>query len=253
MVLHMSKVLVVGATGATGKHVVQMLLDNNLSVKVICRSKQKLTGLLKEDQDYGDRLSVTETPFFDLTDAQLEEQTQDCQAVVCCLGHTLDLWGIWGPPRDLVTQFTRRLTMSMPESCKYILMGSNGVSHPDGTTDPERPLMERIVLTMVRYMIPPHADNEAAVAFLYENEDIEWCVVRPTDHLIDAEESEYELSESQTGPLFGYKKATRANVAHFMVELVMSHEKWDVYNHKLPIICDKQKPVHTDEIQEETK
>jgi nucleoside-diphosphate-sugar epimerase len=244
--LHMSKVLVVGATGATGKHVVQMLLDKNLSVKVICRSKEKLMGLLKEDQDYGDRLSVIEAPVLDLTDAQLEEQTQDCQAVVSCLGHTLSLRGIWGAPRGLVTQATRRLTKSIPDSCKFVLMGSNGVSHPDGTTDPERPLGERIVLTIVRYMIPPHADNVSAVAYLYEHGDIEWCVVRPAD-LIDAQVSEYELSESQTGPLFGDKKATRANVAHFMVELVTSQEKWDLYNHKMPILCDKQKPAPTEE------
>lgn len=209
-------------------------------------------GLLKADQDYGDRLSVTETPVLHLTDAQLEEQTQDCEAVVCCLGHTLDLRGIWGAPRDLVTQATRRLTTSMPDSCKYILMGSNGVSHPDGKTDPERPRMERIVLTIVRYMIPPHADNESAVAYLYEHEDIEWCVVRPTDYLIEAEVSEYGLSESQTGPLFGYKKATRANVAHFMVELITSQDKWDIYNHKMPILCDKEKPAPT-EMQEETE
>jgi nucleoside-diphosphate-sugar epimerase len=250
--LHMSKVLVVGATGATGKHVVQMLLDNkNLSVKVICRSKEKLMELLKEDQDYyEDRLSVTEAPVLDLSDAQLKEQTQDCQAVVSCLGHNLDFSGIWGAPRDLVTQATQRLTTSMPDSCKFILMGSNGVSHPDGTTDPERPLMERVVLTIVRYMIPPHADNESASAYLYEHQDIEWCVARPTD-LIDADEvSDYELSDSQTGPLFGDKTATRANVAHFMVELVTKQEKWDVYNHKMPILWDKERPAPT-EIQEE--
>jgi nucleoside-diphosphate-sugar epimerase len=269
--LHLSKVLVVGATGATGKHVVQMLLDKNLSVKVICRSKEKLMGLLllKEDQDYyGDRLSVTEAPVLDLTDAQLKEHTQDCQAVVSCLGHTMDLWGIWGAPRDLVTQATRRLTTNMPVSCKYILMSGSaeGVSHPDGTTDPQRPLMERAVLTMVRYMIPPHADMESAVAYLYDaprhRQDIEWCVVRPAD-LIDndndnnnnnAQVSEYEISESQTGPLFGDKKATRANIAHFMVELVTSQEKWSFYNHKMPIICDKQQnPAPTTEMQEGTK
>ncbi len=77
----MLKVLVVGATGATGKPVVQMLLDKGQKVHVIARSKENMLGSLKE-QDYGDRLTITEASLLDLKDAEMSEKTKDCQAIV---------------------------------------------------------------------------------------------------------------------------------------------------------------------------
>jgi uncharacterized protein YbjT (DUF2867 family) len=77
----MPKVLVVGATGATGKHVVQMLLDKGQNVHVIARSKENMLGLLKK-QDYGDRLTITEASLLDLKDEEISEKTKDCKAIV---------------------------------------------------------------------------------------------------------------------------------------------------------------------------
>jgi nucleoside-diphosphate-sugar epimerase len=239
----MSKVLVVGATGATGKHVVQILLDKGQNVHVIARSKEKMLGLLKE-QDYGDRLTITEGSLLDLKDEEISEKTKDCQAIVSCLGHNMTVSGLWGHPRKLVTDAATRLTTAMPKNkgCKFILMGSDGVSHPDNTTDKRRGLMERSMLFLLRYLIPPHADNEGAALFLYENRELfEWSVVRPTD-FIDADEvSEYDIFEQQQGSLFGSGVATRANVADFMVKLIMEEETWGKYKHKMPILYDKKK------------
>ena len=75
------KVLVVGATGNTGKHVVQMLLDKGESVTVIARSKEKMLGLLKKE-DYGDKLTVVEASILDLTDEEMTKHTKGCQAIV---------------------------------------------------------------------------------------------------------------------------------------------------------------------------
>lgn len=237
----MSKVLVVGATGATGKHVVQMLLDKGQNVHVIARSKEKMLGLLKE-QDYGDHLTITEGSLLDLKDEEISEKTKDCQAIISCLGHNMTFSGLWGRPHKLVTEAAKRLTTAMPKKdCKFILMGSDGVSNPDNTTDKPRPLMERSILFLLRYLIPPHADNEAAALFLHENRELfEWSVVRPTD-LIDAEVSEYDIFEQQQGSLFGSGTATRANVADFMANLVMEEETWGKYKHKMPILYDKKK------------
>ena len=77
-------VLVVGATGATGQHVVQMLLDKGETVRVIARSKEKMLGLLKE-KDYGDKLIVKEASLLDLSDDELVQQTKDCKAIVRCV------------------------------------------------------------------------------------------------------------------------------------------------------------------------
>ena len=58
----MHKVLVVGSTGATGKHVVKMLLDRgDTEVTAITRSEDKLMGLLKNGEEKSmDNLTVVE-------------------------------------------------------------------------------------------------------------------------------------------------------------------------------------------------
>ena len=75
------RVLVVGATGATGKHVVQMLLDQGQTVVAVARSEEKMKSLLRQE-DYGDKLIVRELSLSDLTPQQFQELTQGCDAVV---------------------------------------------------------------------------------------------------------------------------------------------------------------------------
>jgi uncharacterized protein YbjT (DUF2867 family) len=79
--------LVVGATGATGRHVVQMLLDKGQNVRALVRSKESMERLLTGD--FGDRLEITEASFLDLDETVLQELTKGCDAVVsCCRSHT---------------------------------------------------------------------------------------------------------------------------------------------------------------------
>jgi len=75
------KVLVVGATGRTGKHVVQMLLNQGHSVVAVARSEEKMMSLLVQ-KEYGSNLIIKELSLPDLTSQDCQELTQDCDAVV---------------------------------------------------------------------------------------------------------------------------------------------------------------------------
>jgi nucleoside-diphosphate-sugar epimerase len=79
------KVLVVGATGATGKHVVQFLLDKGHNVVAVARSEEKMRSLLKQ-QDYGNNLTVKELSISDVEPSEMRELTKGCDAVVRCVG-----------------------------------------------------------------------------------------------------------------------------------------------------------------------
>jgi nucleoside-diphosphate-sugar epimerase len=239
---------VVGATGATGKHVVQFLLDQGQTVKVVARSKERMISLLSNDETYyGTGLQITEASILELSDQELQELVEDCDAVVSCLGHNLTISGIWGKnTRRLVTDSVRRLTEAMPKdsSKKFVLMGSDGVAAPN---DNRRGWLERSVLWLLRYLVPPHADNEQAAAYLAENHKtsttIEWVVVRPTD-LKEAEVSKFQLYDKPPGSLFGSGIATKANVAQFMVELVLNKDnQWEQYKYQMPVLHDV--PVET--------
>ncbi|CAB9523721.1 expressed unknown protein [Seminavis robusta] len=252
--------LVVGATGATGKWVVKMLLDQGNHVKVIARSKDRMLSVLQElDSDdtkktSTDHLTVTEASLLDLSDEEIQEQVKDCDAVVSCLGHTVDFKGLWGHPRKLVTEAVQRLTTAIAKSdnkkAKFLLMGSDGVSNPNGQDDP-RTRGERTVLFLLRHLIPPHADNEAAAAYLHSSlgtsGGVEWCVVRPTDLINGPPTGDYTLYDKPPGGLFGAGVALRSNVAHAMVALITNPEKWAQYKFQMPSLYDNTKKA------EETK
>lgn len=137
---------------------------------------------------------------------------------------------------------TKALTSAMPKDCRFILMGSEGVQNPDMKTDPIRPFSERCLISLFRWLLPPHSDNEQAALYLYQNrDDVDWSVVRPTD-LINGDVTEYDVFECHHGSLFGSGVATRANVAHFMVRLVVEPETWLKYKHCMPTLYDKPKP-----------
>ena len=228
--------LVVGATGATGRHVVQMLLDKGQKVRAIVRSKERMERLLVGD--FGDRLEITEASLLVLDDTVLQELTKGCDAVVSCLGHTPDFKGRWGHPRKLGTEAGVRLTTAIgTQNTKFILMGSNGVANPNGNAD-TRPFSERLVLTLLRWMIPPVADNEQAALYLHnlgKETSVEWCIVRP-DNLIDGEVSKYRLLVKPRFGLFGPGQSTRANVAHSMVELILNDEEWETWKYQMPVL-----------------
>lgn len=253
-----SSVLVIGATGATGRHVVKQLLDQGgVEVKVVVRSKERMHDALRnitasDSKGFDEKLLVVkEASLLDLSDEEILQQVANVDAVVSCLGHNLDLKGIFGHPRRLVTDAARRLTTAMaksdaPGKKKFVMMGSDGVSNPAGTDD-KRSFVERTVLWLLRHLIPPHADNEEAAAYLYHelkpNSDgaskVEWVVVRPTD-LVDKDEvSKYVLHDKPQGSLFGSGTASRINVAKTMVDMLSPDEKlWNKYRFTMPVMYD---------------
>lgn len=141
-----------------------------------------------------------------------------------------------------VSSVTKSLCESLPnKGCRFIMMGSNGVANPN-SSDPKRAFSERCFLFLLRWLVPPHADNEMAANYLHNHRDqMDWSVVRPVD-LIDADVSEYDILDTSEGSLFGSGVATRANVADFMVRLVLEDETWKKYKHAMPVIKDKPKP-----------
>ena len=93
-------ILVVGASGATGKQVVEQLLSQNHKVKIIVRLPEKLPESWKNN----DALEIISASILELNDKALSEYVLDCHSIVSCLGHNLTWNGIYGQPRRLVTE-----------------------------------------------------------------------------------------------------------------------------------------------------
>jgi nucleoside-diphosphate-sugar epimerase len=235
-------VLLVGGTGRTGGRVLQQLLDRGVAVRAIVRSPARLPPGAAGHPG----LATIVADLQSLTDEALRRQLSGCDAVVSCLGHTLSLPGVFGPPRDLVTGATRRLCRAVealrpPRPVKLVLMSSVSVNRPGGL-DSRRGALERAFLWMLRGVLPPARDNQRAADLLLEeigpdNAFLEWVAVRP-DSLLEGEASAYRAHEGLVDSLFSPGRTNMANVAHFMCELVTNSEAWAAWRGKQPVLVN---------------
>lgn len=236
--------LVLGATGATGRLLVQQLLDRGEQVRVVVRSAERLPAALGNAPG----LEVTEASLLDLSDTELRELVAGCGAIASCLGHNISFKGIWGSPRRLVTDAVQRLGEAVRASgaatpVRFVLMSSAGVRHR-GLAEPIS-AGQRAVVGLIRTLVPPHADNEQAAEFLrtrigLDDEVVEWAVVRP-DSLTDADAvTPYTLHPSPTrSSIFDPGKTSRINVAHLMAELISSDAVWAEWKGRMPVLYNE--------------
>lgn len=239
-----SAALVVGASGATGKHLVEHLLEMGHNVKVIVRSGATIPDAWTKN----DHVAVITGSITAMSVSELTDHVKDCDAVASCLGHNLTLKGIYGKPRRLVTDAVRLLSEAVIRNApakpvKMVLMNTAGNRNRD-LNEPVS-VGERLVITLLRLLLPPHPDNEQAADFLRlkigrKNKFIEWAVVRP-DTLIDQKEtSEYELHVSPTrSALFNPGKTSRVNVGHVMATLITDRDLWNTWKGQMPVVYNK--------------
>ncbi len=243
-------VLLLGGTGRTGRLVLEQLLSRGVSVRAIVRSAERLAPGVEKNPG----LTIVEADLLSLAEADLCGHVRGCDVVVSCLGHVISLKGVFGEPRDLVTQATRMLYQAIEavqpaKPVKFILMSSVSVNRP-GRLDTRRGMFERAFVAMIRGLIPPAKDNQRAADFLCgdvgaDNPFFQWAAIRP-DTLVDGAVSEYALHEGLVSSLFKPDSTNMANVAHAICELATDQKTWDQWKGKLPVIVNTQTKQNPD-------
>lgn len=236
-------ILIVGASGATGRLLAEQLLNRGHCVKVIVRSPASLPEALRKQE----HLVVIQASVLDLTAAQLAQHVYGCDAVASCLGHNLTFQGIWGQPRRLVTDATQRLCAAVKanqsaQRTKFVLMNTVGNRNRD-LNEPIS-LAQKGVIGLLRLLTPPHPDNEQAAEVLrtqigQHDPLLEWAAVRPDSLLDEAAVSEYEIHPSPLYSIFKPGKTSRINVAHFMAELITDDNTWQQWKGQMPVIYNR--------------
>ncbi len=233
--------LVLGATGATGQLVVEQLIQNHHQVRVIVRSAEHLPVNIRQH----DQVTIMCASLLDLTQDQLVEQVRGCEAVVSCLGHNMTFKGMFGHPRRLVTDVTMRLCLAIkkvrPEKpVKFVLMNTTG--NQNKAAGEKVSVAHSTVISLLRFFLPPHVDNEQAAAYLQNDvaqnsSFIEWVAVRPDSLINQTRITAYEIYSSPIrDPIFNSGETSRINVAHFMVDLITQPEVWQRWKGNLPVI-----------------
>ncbi len=191
------KVLVLGATGQTGYHVVKQFLENSIQVKAIVRNAEKF-----KDNQSDKNLKLFTENILDIEDKRLKEILADVDVVISCLGHNISLKGIFGKPHYLVTEAIKKIIDNSNDKHpkKIILMNTTACLN---TKQKEKfTFGESIIMGIMRSLLPPQRDNERALKYLEEKlngEDVfEWIAVRPDTLITQDQVTDYEIFESPT-------------------------------------------------------
>lgn len=237
-------ILVIGASGATGRLLVEQLLNRGQKVKAVVRTPDSLPESIRNHEN----VTIIHASILDLTDAEMVQHVSGCSAVISCLGHNLSFKGIYGKPRRLVTDATRRLCNAIKANrpqvpIKFVLMNTTGNRNRD--LDESISFAEKCVLALLRLLVPPHPDNEGAAEYLriqigQSDEAIEWVAVRPDTLIKEELITEYESYPSPIrSAIFDSGRTSRINVAHFMAELAIEDTHWQKWKGQMPVIYNR--------------
>jgi nucleoside-diphosphate-sugar epimerase len=237
------KALVLGASGATGKLVVNQFIERKITTRILIRE----SAVIPEEFLDNPLVEIIKGSITELDQSDLAQLVSDCEVVVSCLGHNLSLQGMYGQPRYLVLDTIRSLSQTVQKTTKkkikIILMSTT--AYTNTFVGEKNSLAERIIFGLLMNLLPPHRDNVMAAEFLIkkignQDEMIEWVAVRP-DTLIDSDEvSAYEVCESPVrSPMFDAGETSRINVGHFMAELASDESLWNQWVFKTPVLYNQ--------------
>lgn len=237
------KVLVLGASGATGKLVVMQLIKRQINIRVVVREGAILSAEILDNP----LVEIERGNIAEFNDSEMISLLQDCNAIVSCLGHNITIRGIFGKPRNLVFDTIRNISEIVKEKAdkkvKLILMSTTGYTNT--ITGEKNSLGERIILSILKLLLPPHRDNVKAANYLHEeigkdNEKIEWIAVCPDTLVNEDNKSTYEVYESPVrSPVFNAGTTSRINVSHFMADLLINERLWREWQFKMPVVYNK--------------
>jgi len=238
------RALVLGATGRTGGRVVTQLLERGVAVRAIVRSADRLPAGSIEHA----LLEVVEADLLTLPTVDLIAHLDGCDAVISCLGHTISVRGVLGPPHDLVRHVISQVRAAVeasppPAPVRLILMGSVSVNQPK-RADSRRGAGQRAFMWGLRLVLPPSRDNQRAADFLAlevgaDNPHLHWVVVRP-DTLEEGDVDKYVVHDAIVSSLFRPDHTRMVHVAHFMCELVTNDTTWERWRSRMPVIVDAE-------------
>ena len=219
------------------------LLEKGHEVKAFARNITKFSTEIITHKKF----DVIGTSVLDMSEEELENHTKGCDAIVSTLGHNLSFKGMFGNPRQLVTDSIKKLCKvsenTKNKHVKIILMNTVGCKNED--LKEKVSFFENCVFFLLRYLIPPHSDNENAANYLrtligQNHSNIEWVAVRPDSLINEKEISPYTTHSSPIHTLFKPGKTSRINVAHFISELISNKKIWIEWKGKMPVIYNKE-------------
>jgi putative NADH-flavin reductase len=204
------KVLIIGATGATGRVLMREALEQGHEVTALARNP---SALAPEDH----RPRVLQGNALDASEVEAAVADQD--AVLSTLGTRSSR------PTTLFSQSTHNLISAMNKHGVRRLVCITGIGAGDSKGHVGF-LYDRIMLPfVVKNIYEDKNRQEEAI----KQSDLDWVIVRPARLTDEAAKGEYRV---YLGGSYTAKTISRADVAAFMLAQLTD----DTYVHKMPVI-----------------
>ncbi len=193
------KVLIVGATGGTGRHLLEQALARDLEVTVLIRDPRALAS------DHP-RLRVVVGDVLD--PAAVDEAVCGQDAVLCALGHRR-----FFPPSRVLSEGTRNLLRAMEGYGvrRFVCVTSLGLGDSAGR------LGLAYTLVVIPFVLPFYFWDKARQERLIEAGRAAWVIVRPGG-LTDGPGRGDRRAGRDVGSFFETVRVPRADVAAFMLD-----------------------------------
>jgi putative NADH-flavin reductase len=200
-----SKVLIVGATGGTGRQLVQQALDRGLAVTALCHHAGKL-GISHPQ--------LTEVVGDVLDQQTVESAVEGQHAVLCALGHKR-----WFGPSSILSNGTWHLIGAMERHRvpRFVCETSLGIGHSAFR------LGLYYTLFVIPIILPFYYWDKTLQEIEISESSLQWIVVRP-GALTDGPARGRVTHGEKVGSFILTRRIPRADVAAFMLDQLTSDE-----------------------------
>jgi putative NADH-flavin reductase len=196
------KLLILGATGATGLQVVTQAVERGHTVTAFVRNVGPL-------EKFGDRIAVVRGNLLDST--ELGRVLAGQQAVLSAFGPRLP---ISKADADLLQRFAVGLTDGMQQAgVRRVVIESTAFLFKDAIFPPAH--------ILGRLFFPGVVRDAGKMEKIFEESGLDWTLVRPPQLTDKPGTGKYRVLESHLPP-FGFKIA-RADIADFMIKASVNH------------------------------
>ncbi|TCJ15950.1 SDR family oxidoreductase [Rubrobacter taiwanensis] len=207
------RVAVFGATGRTGRLVVERLLEEGHEVIAFVRDPSKIL------EGHDEKLRTVRGDVLDA--AAVEEVVEEVDAVLVALGHTKT------SPKDVQARGTQNIVAAMRRHGVRRLISLTGAGVRDPQDEPK--VVDRAITGLLKLLQRDVLEDAERHAEIIRNSGLDWTLVR-VPRLVDGERTG-EYRAGYIGKDSG-TRISRADVADFMVRQLTD----DTYLRRAPVV-----------------